>query len=58
MALFPIVLFAIAVVSGTTATVVGFGIGSLLTPLLAAQVGSGRCGVRGRVPARRDWRRP
>lgn len=35
-----VVLFVIAVFSGATATVVGFGIGSLLTPLLAAQLGT------------------
>jgi len=32
-------LFVVAVVSGATATVVGFGIGSLLTPLLATRLG-------------------
>ncbi|MDF1503722.1 TSUP family transporter [Roseisolibacter sp. H3M3-2] len=32
-------LFAVAVASGATASVVGFGIGSLLTPLLAAHLG-------------------
>jgi uncharacterized protein len=32
-------LFLVAVLSGATATVVGFGIGSLLTPLLATRLG-------------------
>lgn len=36
---FLVALTAVAVVSGATAAVVGFGIGSLLTPLLAARVG-------------------
>jgi uncharacterized membrane protein YfcA len=34
-----LVLLLVAVVSGATASVVGFGIGSLLTPLLAARYG-------------------
>jgi uncharacterized membrane protein YfcA len=34
-----VALTAVAVVSGATASVVGFGIGSLLTPLLAARYG-------------------
>ena len=33
-------LFGIAVLSGATASLVGFGIGSMLTPLLALQVGT------------------
>jgi uncharacterized protein len=33
-------LFCIAVIAGATASVVGFGIGSLLTPLLAARYGT------------------
>ena len=33
------VLFVVGVVSGATATVAGFGIGSLLTPILALRVG-------------------
>jgi uncharacterized membrane protein YfcA len=33
------VVFVVAVLSGATATVAGFGIGSLLTPLLALRVG-------------------
>jgi uncharacterized membrane protein YfcA len=36
---FEIVVFVIALISGATAAVVGFGIGSMLTPLLAASVG-------------------
>jgi uncharacterized protein len=38
---FYIALLLVAVFSGATATVVGFGIGSLLTPLLAAEAGTG-----------------
>ena len=37
---FALVLFLAAVFSGATASVVGFGIGSLLTPLLAARFGA------------------
>jgi uncharacterized membrane protein YfcA len=36
---FLVVIFAAAVLSGATAAVAGFGIGSILTPLLAARVG-------------------
>lgn len=36
---FALALLAVAVLSGATAAVVGFGIGSLLTPLLAARYG-------------------
>ena len=36
---FLVALTAVAVLSGATAAVVGFGIGSLLTPLLAVRVG-------------------
>jgi uncharacterized membrane protein YfcA len=32
-------LFLVAILSGATASVVGFGIGSLLTPLLATRLG-------------------
>ena len=32
-------ILAVAIVSGATASVVGFGIGSLLTPLLASRFG-------------------
>lgn len=35
---FTIALFAVAVLSGATASIVGFGIGSLLTPLLATRL--------------------
>jgi len=35
-----VAIFIIAVVSGATAAIVGFGIGSLLTPLLAASIGT------------------
>jgi len=38
---FLVLLFAVGVVSGATAAVAGFGIGSLLTPLLAVRVGTG-----------------
>ena len=40
MTLFAAVLLLAAIVSGATASVVGFGIGSLLTPLLAARFGT------------------
>jgi hypothetical protein len=33
-------VFIVAILSGATATVVGFGIGSLMTPLLAARFGT------------------
>jgi uncharacterized protein len=39
MAFFDAFLLLVAVFSGATATVVGFGIGSLLTPLIASRVG-------------------
>jgi uncharacterized membrane protein YfcA len=38
--MFLAVLFLVAVLSGATAAVAGFGIGSLLTPLLAARIGT------------------
>jgi uncharacterized membrane protein YfcA len=38
---FYVLLLVAAVFSGATASVVGFGIGSLLTPLLAARLGTG-----------------
>jgi uncharacterized membrane protein YfcA len=41
MTWFAIALLAVGVLAGATATVVGFGIGSLLTPLLAVEVGIG-----------------
>lgn len=37
---FPVAVLAVALVAGATASVVGFGIGSLLTPLLALQYGT------------------
>jgi uncharacterized membrane protein YfcA len=40
MTWFEAALFAIAILSGATASVVGFGIGSLLTPLLASRLGT------------------
>jgi len=40
MALFYVALFLVAILSGATASVVGFGIGSLLTPLLAGRFGA------------------
>ena len=36
---FEVLLFVVALISGATAAVVGFGIGSILTPLLATSVG-------------------
>ena len=38
--MFSVALFVVAVFSGATASVVGFGIGSLLTPLLAVELGT------------------
>jgi uncharacterized membrane protein YfcA len=38
--MFELILFAAAVASGAIASVVGFGIGSVLTPLLAVRVGT------------------
>ena len=40
MTWFDLAILAVAIVSGATATVVGFGIGSLLTPLLALRLGT------------------
>jgi hypothetical protein len=40
MPLFELAVFLVAVVAGATASVVGFGIGSLLTPLLAVRYGT------------------
>lgn len=37
--MFHVALFAVAVLSGATAAIAGFGIGSLLTPLLATRLG-------------------
>lgn len=41
MTWFYLAILVVAVFSGATATVVGFGIGSLLTPLLALRLGTG-----------------
>jgi uncharacterized protein len=41
MALFLAAVFGIGVLSGATASLLGFGIGSLLTPLLTASLGAG-----------------
>jgi uncharacterized membrane protein YfcA len=38
--MFLVAVFSVAIVSGATATVVGFGIGSLMTPLLAVRFGT------------------
>ena len=38
--MFEVAVFVVAVLSGATASVVGFGIGSLMTPLLAARYGT------------------
>ena len=38
--MFFIAVFVVAILSGATASVVGFGIGSLMTPLLAARFGT------------------
>ena len=45
-------VFVLAVLSGGTAAVAGFGIGSLLTPLLAAQFRDRHRGCRRRDSAR------
>ena len=54
-------MFALAVVSGSTAAVAGFGIGSLLTPLLAASFGTATAVAAVAIPhaaatALRCWR--
>ena len=61
MTWFSVALLVVAVVSGATASVVGFGIGSLLTPLLAARFGTGVAVAAVTVPhaiatAVRCWR--
>ena len=38
--MFFVAVFIVAILSGATATVVGFGIGSLMTPLLAIEFGT------------------
>ncbi len=40
MTWFPLAILGVAAFSGATATVVGFGIGSMLTPLLAVRLGT------------------
>ena len=42
---FAAALLLVAVLAGATATVAGFGIGSLLTPLLVAEVGAGAADI-------------
>jgi hypothetical protein len=54
-------VLAVAVLSGATASVVGFGIGSLLTPLLAVELGMGTAVAAVTIPhavatALRCWR--
>ena len=58
---FVLALLAVATLSGATASVVGFGIGSLLTPLLATRVGTPVAVALGALPhaaatALRCWR--
>ena len=38
--MFFVAVFIVAILSGATATVVGFGIGSMMTPLLAVRFGT------------------
>jgi len=59
--MFEIALLAVAVISGATASVAGFGIGSMLTPLLATQVGTSTAVAAVTIPhaiatALRCWR--
>jgi uncharacterized membrane protein YfcA len=59
--LFEILIFFVALVSGATAAVVGFGIGSMLTPLMAASVGMSTAVAAVTIPhaiatALRCWR--
>lgn len=61
MTWFSVALLLVAIVSGATASIVGFGIGSLLTPLLAARFGTGVAVAAVTVPhaiatAVRCWR--
>jgi uncharacterized membrane protein YfcA len=58
---FLLALFALAVLSGATASVAGFGIGSLLTPLLATRLGAATAIAAVAIPhaaatALRFWR--
>src|SRR5512142_713211 len=53
--------FVVAVLAGATAAIAGFGIGSLLTPLLAAHLGTGLAVAAVAIPhavasALRAWR--
>ena len=59
--MFLVALFAVAVLSGATAAIAGFGIGSLLTPLLATQLGTATAIAAVAIPhaaatALRFWR--
>lgn len=59
--MFLIAVFGVAVLSGATASVAGFGIGSLLTPLLATQLGTATAVAAVAIPhaaatALRWWR--
>ena len=59
--LFAAVVFLVALLAGATASVVGFGIGSLLTPLLALRFGTSTAVAAVTIPhilatALRCWR--
>ena len=59
--MFLVGVFVLAVLSGGTASIAGFGIGSLLTPLLAASFGTGTAVAAVAIPhaaatALRGWR--
>ncbi|HET7903925.1 MAG TPA: TSUP family transporter [Candidatus Eisenbacteria bacterium] len=61
MTWFDFAIFTVAIFAGATASVVGFGIGSLLTPLLAASYGTGLAVAAVTIPhaiatAVRCWR--
>lgn len=56
-----LLVFVVAVLAGATAAIAGFGIGSLLTPLLAARLGTGLAVAAVAIPhavasALRAWR--
>ena len=53
MTIFYLAILAVAVFSSATASVVGFGIGSLLTPLLASRYGTSY--APGSLPSAPDW---
>jgi hypothetical protein len=53
---FLVAVFFVAILSGATATVVGFGIGSLLTPLLAVHIRHHNAVALVTLPHRRDGR--